>query len=233
MTLYWKSSEEVQPLRICVNTTACFCRIVNVFTDWHWRLTSTELSKAEPSLISKMFLLTFVHIRKIYYFQKWWNDQMHKSRTIWTGVLCCQLMDGTDFLILWIFFFHLITFCLAEIEPRPAHCFYSAANVFAYVAHRQMLIPYYIKITQFLFTALHVLMTILLVRTNTRLSLCHIQTHAPTNTHLLELIFNQPVWSVCLSVSVIQDKFCGIVNICVEALHDVMTEDPETGTFKE
>uniref|UniRef100_A0A669F212 Importin-11 n=1 Tax=Oreochromis niloticus TaxID=8128 RepID=A0A669F212_ORENI len=33
--------------------------------------------------------------------------------------------------------------------------------------------------------------------------------------------------------SVIQDKFCGIVNICVEALHDVMTEDPETGTFKD
>lgn len=33
--------------------------------------------------------------------------------------------------------------------------------------------------------------------------------------------------------SVIQDKFCGIINICVEALHDVMTEDPETGTFKE
>lgn len=34
-------------------------------------------------------------------------------------------------------------------------------------------------------------------------------------------------------ISVIQDKFCGIINICVEALHDVMTEDPETGTFKE
>uniref|UniRef100_A0AAR2JPH8 Importin-11 n=1 Tax=Pygocentrus nattereri TaxID=42514 RepID=A0AAR2JPH8_PYGNA len=33
--------------------------------------------------------------------------------------------------------------------------------------------------------------------------------------------------------SVIQDKFCGIINICVEALHDVMTEDPDTGTFKE
>uniref|UniRef100_A0A4W6CJA8 Importin-11 n=1 Tax=Lates calcarifer TaxID=8187 RepID=A0A4W6CJA8_LATCA len=33
--------------------------------------------------------------------------------------------------------------------------------------------------------------------------------------------------------SVIQDKFCGIINICVEALHDVMTEDPETGTFKD
>uniref|UniRef100_A0A3P8WKW3 Importin-11 n=1 Tax=Cynoglossus semilaevis TaxID=244447 RepID=A0A3P8WKW3_CYNSE len=33
--------------------------------------------------------------------------------------------------------------------------------------------------------------------------------------------------------SVIQDKFCGIVNICVEALHDVMTEDTETGTFKD
>ncbi|XP_067087527.1 importin-11 isoform X1 [Osmerus mordax] len=33
--------------------------------------------------------------------------------------------------------------------------------------------------------------------------------------------------------SVIQDKFCGIVNICVEALHDVMTEDPDTGTFKD
>lgn len=32
---------------------------------------------------------------------------------------------------------------------------------------------------------------------------------------------------------VIQDKFCGIVNISVEALHDVMTEDPETGTFKD
>ncbi|XP_076859386.1 importin-11 isoform X2 [Brachyhypopomus gauderio] len=33
--------------------------------------------------------------------------------------------------------------------------------------------------------------------------------------------------------SVIQDKFCGIINICVEALHDVMTEDPETGTFRD
>ncbi|KAM7391440.1 hypothetical protein PAMP_022129 [Pampus punctatissimus] len=33
--------------------------------------------------------------------------------------------------------------------------------------------------------------------------------------------------------SVIQDKFCGIINICVEALHDVMTEEPETGTFKD
>ncbi|KAI7797680.1 putative importin-11, partial [Triplophysa rosa] len=32
---------------------------------------------------------------------------------------------------------------------------------------------------------------------------------------------------------VIQDKFCGIVNISVEALHDVMTEDPETSTFKD
>ncbi|XP_036434040.1 importin-11 [Colossoma macropomum] len=33
--------------------------------------------------------------------------------------------------------------------------------------------------------------------------------------------------------SVIQDKFCGIINVCVEALHDVMTEDPDTGTFKD
>ncbi|XP_061527906.1 importin-11 isoform X2 [Phycodurus eques] len=33
--------------------------------------------------------------------------------------------------------------------------------------------------------------------------------------------------------SVIQDKFCGIVNICVESLHDVMTEDPETSTYKD
>uniref|UniRef100_A0A3B3CPV5 Importin-11 n=1 Tax=Oryzias melastigma TaxID=30732 RepID=A0A3B3CPV5_ORYME len=33
--------------------------------------------------------------------------------------------------------------------------------------------------------------------------------------------------------SVIQDKFCGIINICVEALHDVMSEDPETGTSKD
>uniref|UniRef100_A0A674MF85 Importin-11 n=1 Tax=Takifugu rubripes TaxID=31033 RepID=A0A674MF85_TAKRU len=33
--------------------------------------------------------------------------------------------------------------------------------------------------------------------------------------------------------SVIQDKFCGIINICVEALHDVMTEDPDTGTYKD
>lgn len=41
---------------------------------------------------------------------------------------------------------------------------------------------------------------------------------------------NDPVFFV---VSVIQDKFCGIINICVEALHDVMTEDPETGTYKE
>ncbi|NXJ84659.1 IPO11 protein, partial [Trogon melanurus] len=33
--------------------------------------------------------------------------------------------------------------------------------------------------------------------------------------------------------SVIQEKFCGIINISVEGLHDVMTEDPETGTYKE
>ncbi|XP_061623800.1 importin-11 [Phyllopteryx taeniolatus] len=33
--------------------------------------------------------------------------------------------------------------------------------------------------------------------------------------------------------SVIQDKFCGIINICVESLHDVMTEDPETSTYKD
>lgn len=33
--------------------------------------------------------------------------------------------------------------------------------------------------------------------------------------------------------SVIQDKFCGIINISVEALHDVMTEDTESGTFKD
>ncbi|XP_059550534.1 importin-11 isoform X4 [Myotis daubentonii] len=33
--------------------------------------------------------------------------------------------------------------------------------------------------------------------------------------------------------SVIQDKFCGIINIAVEGLHDVMTEDPETGTHKD
>ncbi|KAJ8285217.1 hypothetical protein GJAV_G00023640 [Gymnothorax javanicus] len=33
--------------------------------------------------------------------------------------------------------------------------------------------------------------------------------------------------------SVIQDKFCGIINICVESLHDVMSEDPESGTFKD
>ncbi|CAL8251099.1 unnamed protein product, partial [Boreogadus saida] len=33
--------------------------------------------------------------------------------------------------------------------------------------------------------------------------------------------------------SVIQDKFCGIVNICVEALHDVMTEDSDTGTSRD
>ncbi|XP_061784173.1 importin-11 isoform X2 [Nerophis lumbriciformis] len=32
---------------------------------------------------------------------------------------------------------------------------------------------------------------------------------------------------------VIQEKFCGIINICVESLHDVMTEDPETNTFKD
>lgn len=32
---------------------------------------------------------------------------------------------------------------------------------------------------------------------------------------------------------VIHDKFCGIINITVEALHDVMTEDPETGTYKD
>ncbi|XP_073440362.1 importin-11 isoform X3 [Dendrobates tinctorius] len=33
--------------------------------------------------------------------------------------------------------------------------------------------------------------------------------------------------------SVIQDKFCGIINICVESLHDVMTEDPETNSYKD
>ncbi|XP_034956341.1 importin-11 [Zootoca vivipara] len=33
--------------------------------------------------------------------------------------------------------------------------------------------------------------------------------------------------------SVIQDKFCGIINISVEGLHDVMTEDTETRTFKD
>ncbi|XP_076021290.1 importin-11 isoform X1 [Genypterus blacodes] len=33
--------------------------------------------------------------------------------------------------------------------------------------------------------------------------------------------------------SVIQEKFCGIINICVEALHDVMTEDSDTGTFRD
>ncbi|NXL65054.1 IPO11 protein, partial [Chordeiles acutipennis] len=33
--------------------------------------------------------------------------------------------------------------------------------------------------------------------------------------------------------SVIQDKFCGIINISVGGLHDVMTEDPETGTYKD
>ncbi|XP_033020567.1 importin-11 isoform X1 [Lacerta agilis] len=33
--------------------------------------------------------------------------------------------------------------------------------------------------------------------------------------------------------SIIQDKFCGIINISVEGLHDVMTEDPETRTFKD
>ncbi|XP_054042582.1 importin-11 isoform X4 [Rissa tridactyla] len=33
--------------------------------------------------------------------------------------------------------------------------------------------------------------------------------------------------------NVIQDKFCGIINISVEGLHDVMTEDPETGTYKD
>ncbi|NXC34166.1 IPO11 protein, partial [Campylorhamphus procurvoides] len=33
--------------------------------------------------------------------------------------------------------------------------------------------------------------------------------------------------------SVIQDKFCGIINISVEGLHDVMTEDSEAGTYKD
>ncbi|NXL38847.1 IPO11 protein, partial [Glaucidium brasilianum] len=32
---------------------------------------------------------------------------------------------------------------------------------------------------------------------------------------------------------VIQDKFCGIINISVEGLHDVMSEDPETETYKD
>uniref|UniRef100_A0A8C6JXT3 Importin-11 n=1 Tax=Melopsittacus undulatus TaxID=13146 RepID=A0A8C6JXT3_MELUD len=33
--------------------------------------------------------------------------------------------------------------------------------------------------------------------------------------------------------TVIQDKFCGIINISVEGLHDVMTEDAEAGTYKD
>ncbi|XP_008934683.1 PREDICTED: importin-11, partial [Merops nubicus] len=33
--------------------------------------------------------------------------------------------------------------------------------------------------------------------------------------------------------STIQDKFCGIINIAVEVLHDVMTEDNETGRCKD
>ncbi|XP_069491668.1 importin-11 [Ambystoma mexicanum] len=33
--------------------------------------------------------------------------------------------------------------------------------------------------------------------------------------------------------NVIQDKFCGIINVCVEGLHDIMTDDPETLTFKD
>ncbi|XP_069737222.1 importin-11 isoform X2 [Phaenicophaeus curvirostris] len=33
--------------------------------------------------------------------------------------------------------------------------------------------------------------------------------------------------------SAVQDKFCGIINISVEGLHDVMSEDPETGTYKD
>uniref|UniRef100_A0A663N6B9 Importin-11 n=1 Tax=Athene cunicularia TaxID=194338 RepID=A0A663N6B9_ATHCN len=33
--------------------------------------------------------------------------------------------------------------------------------------------------------------------------------------------------------SVIHDKFCGIINISVEGLHDVMSEDPETETYKD
>uniref|UniRef100_A0A803XM30 Importin 11 n=1 Tax=Meleagris gallopavo TaxID=9103 RepID=A0A803XM30_MELGA len=33
--------------------------------------------------------------------------------------------------------------------------------------------------------------------------------------------------------SVIQDKFCGIIHVTLESLYDVMTEDPETGTYKD
>uniref|UniRef100_A0A669QJN6 Importin-11 n=1 Tax=Phasianus colchicus TaxID=9054 RepID=A0A669QJN6_PHACC len=33
--------------------------------------------------------------------------------------------------------------------------------------------------------------------------------------------------------SVIQDKFCGIIHVTLEGLYDVMTEDPETGTYKD
>ncbi|XP_051924446.1 importin-11 [Hippocampus zosterae] len=33
--------------------------------------------------------------------------------------------------------------------------------------------------------------------------------------------------------SVIQDKFCGIINICVECLHDVMTLDYDTNTYED
>uniref|UniRef100_A0A8B9DYP5 Importin-11 n=1 Tax=Anser cygnoides TaxID=8845 RepID=A0A8B9DYP5_ANSCY len=32
---------------------------------------------------------------------------------------------------------------------------------------------------------------------------------------------------------VIQDKFCGIIHVTLEGLYDVMTEDPETGTYKD
>ncbi|KAL7989012.1 hypothetical protein Chor_007931 [Crotalus horridus] len=35
------------------------------------------------------------------------------------------------------------------------------------------------------------------------------------------------------SALIVQDKFCGIINISVEGLHDVMTEDIETRTFKD
>ncbi|XP_061409413.1 importin-11 [Lethenteron reissneri] len=33
--------------------------------------------------------------------------------------------------------------------------------------------------------------------------------------------------------SIVQDRFCGLVNVCAEALHDIMMEDPDGGAYRD
>lgn len=70
-----------------------------------------------------------------------------------------------------------------------------------------------------------------------KLSVCFVEPvhpliHGKANSCYINNVMTNESHVFCV-VSVIQDKFCGIINISVEALHDVMTEDPESGTFKE